>query len=125
MGIKQTVTEYSIDEVRGLADILRRYSERYLELAKKLDEHKIPAIRVPNQKSLQDGLDKLRRHIAEAEVAFNECLDMKSVAFTKVSSEQPVAAEKREEFYITPVGKNKSPAKAKPAATESTKKKAE
>lgn len=126
MGVKQTLTEYTVDEVRRLAEILRRYADRYGELAKKLDENKIGAIAVPNQKSLQDGLDKLRRHIAEAEISYNEILDMNSGVFSGSDANQ--AAEKTE-LYITPVGKN-SPVptptrKPDSKSNSSTKKKAE
>jgi hypothetical protein len=119
MGVKQTLTEYTIDDVRNLSEILSRYANRYDELAKKMAQNSFKSLDVPNQKSMEDGLEKLRRHIAEAEISFNEQLDMS----TGVLSAKKRVAEMPEP-YITPVGKNKPPI-VRPKPDSSTNKKAQ
>ena len=108
MGVKQTLTNYTIDDVRNLAEMLKRYAVRYEELAGKMSSTSIESLSVPNQKSMEDGMEKLRRHIAEAEISYNEQLDRS----TGILGRSQIAADPAE-LYFTPVGKGKS----KPTAT--------
>lgn len=109
MGVKHEYTSYTADDLRHLASRLRFYAEKYESVGERLEEIKVPALGLPNEKSLGLAMESLRRHVAEAETTLGRVLD------TPPSRMADRAAEPAE-LYLTPVGKGKT----KPVITPKT-----
>lgn len=118
MGTKHTSTDYSPEALEHLADRISSHAERYRSIATQMRELHSQSLTIPYPSHIADGLEGIRKHVFQAELAIAKLLDC-----PPEHREIPKVAEKPEPF-ITPVGKNKPPI-VKPKADSSVKKKAE
>jgi hypothetical protein len=112
--------QYTLSDLKHLAERLRTYASKYDAVVKELAEIKVQSLSLPNEKSLSLAMESLRRHVAETETALGRLLDTPPSRIDSANQ-----AVEKPELYITPVGKNPKPSISKKKSDGSTKKKAE
>jgi hypothetical protein len=118
MGTKHTSTDYSPEALEHLAERISSHAERYKSIAAQMRELQSKSLTIPYPSHIADGLEGIRKHVFQAELAIAKLLDC-----PPEHRELPKVAE-TPELFLTPVGKNKPPV-VKPKSDSSTKKKAE
>jgi hypothetical protein len=129
MGTKHTSSEYTPAALEHLAERIISHAERYKLIAQQVREANAALIVVPYPSHIADGLEGIRKHVFQAEMALAKLLDCPPEHRDLAGADPAMAAEDPEP-YITPVGKNApiptpTRKKADTRPNSSTKKKAE